>query len=46
MPPDPHVPFTVNPDGTINLCDEVLNGVGGTLYATFHSVTLNPTIPA
>jgi hypothetical protein len=26
MPPDPHVPFTVNPDGTINLCDEISMG--------------------
>jgi hypothetical protein len=42
MPPDPHIPFTTNPDGTINLCDEILYGVGGTLYSTFDSFTLNP----
>jgi len=42
MPPDPSVPFTVNPDGTINLCDEILYGVGGSLYSTFDSFTLNP----
>jgi len=41
MPPDRHVPFTINPDGTMNLCDEVLNGVGGKLYATFDSFTLD-----
>ena len=28
IPPDPHVPFTFNPDGTFNLCDETLYGVG------------------
>jgi PEP-CTERM motif len=39
MPPDPHIPFTINPDGTINLCDEILYGVGGRLYSTFDSFT-------
>lgn len=42
MPSDPAVPFTTNSDGTINLCDESLYGVGGTLYATFDSFTLDP----
>ena len=42
MPPDPHIPFTTNPDGTINFCDEILYGVGGRLYATFDSFTFNP----
>ena len=42
MPPDPHIPFTTNPDGTINLCDEILYGVGRALYSTFDSFTLNP----
>lgn len=42
MPPDPHIPFTMNSDGTINLCDEILYGVGGKLYATFDSLTLDP----
>ena len=42
MPPDPSIPFTVNPDGTWNLCDETLYGVGGKLYATFDSFTIDP----
>jgi len=43
MPPDPHVPFTFNADGTFNLCDEILLGVGDKLYATFDSYRLNTT---
>lgn len=43
MPPDPHVPFTFNADGSFNLCDEILLGVGDKLYATFDSYTLNTT---
>jgi hypothetical protein len=42
IPPDPHVPFTFNADGTFNLCDEIVYGVGNKLYATFDSFTLNP----
>ena len=42
MPPDPNVPFSVNSDGTINLCDESFYGVAGKLYATFDSFTLDP----
>lgn len=42
IPPDPAYPFTFNNDGTINLCDEGLYGVGGVLYATFDAFTLNP----
>lgn len=42
IPPDPSVPFTFNPDGTMNLCDETLYGVGGKLYATFDSFTIDP----
>ena len=42
MPADPNVPFTVNADGTINLCDEILYGVAGKLFATFDAFTLNP----
>lgn len=42
MPPDPSIPFTINPDGTWNLCDETLYGVGGRLYATFDSFTIDP----
>lgn len=43
MPPDPNVPFTINPDGTTNLCDEILYGVGGKLSASFDSVTADST---
>jgi hypothetical protein len=43
MPPDPTIPFTFNDDGTFNLCDEGLYGVGGKLYATFDSFALDPT---
>lgn len=42
MPLDPKVPGSVNPDGTLNFCDQILNGVGGKLYATFDSYTFNP----
>ncbi len=42
MPPDPSIPFTVNADGTWNLCDETLYGVNGKLYATFDSFTIDP----
>jgi hypothetical protein len=37
LPPDPNIPFSTNPDGTVNLCDESLYGVHGKLYATFDS---------
>jgi hypothetical protein len=40
--PDPNVPFTLNPDGTFNLCDESLYGVAGRLYATFDSFAVDP----
>lgn len=42
MPPDLSAPFTMNPDGTINLCDESLYGIGNTLYATFDAFKLDP----
>jgi hypothetical protein len=42
IPPDPHVPFTFNNDGTFNLCDEGLYGIGGKLYATFDSFAIDP----
>jgi hypothetical protein len=42
MPPDPNIPFTTNNDGTFNLCDESLYGVGGSLYATFDSFNIDP----
>jgi len=43
MPPDPTQPFSTNPDGTFNLCDESLYGVGGKLYATFDSFNVDET---
>jgi len=42
IPPDPTIPFSTNPDGTVNLCDETLYGVGGKLYATFDSFKVDP----
>ena len=42
LPPDPAIPFTSNSDGTINLCDETLYGVGGELFATFDAFTVDP----
>jgi hypothetical protein len=42
MQPDPNVPFTVNSNGTLNLCDETFYGLGGKLYATFDSFAVNP----
>ena len=42
MLPDPHLPFTVYPEGTVKLCDEILYGVSGKLYATFDSFTFHP----
>ncbi len=43
MPPDPSIPFTVNADGTWNLCDESFYGANGKIYATFDSFTIDPT---
>ncbi len=40
--PDPNVPFTLNPDGTLNLCDESFYGFAGTLYATFDAFSIDP----
>jgi hypothetical protein len=42
MPPDPAVPGSLNPDGTLNFCDQIFNAVGGKLYGTFDSYTFNP----
>ena len=42
MPSDPAPPFSTNSDGTINLCDETMYGVGGSLYAVFDAFTLDP----
>jgi hypothetical protein len=46
IPADPAVPFTMNPDGTVNLCDESLYGVGGKLYATFDAFKWDPVAMA
>jgi len=43
MPPDPNIPLTFNDDGTFNLCDEGLYGIGGKIYATFDSFAIDPT---
>jgi len=47
MPPDTNIPFTLNSDGTLNLCDQAFYGIGGELYATLDAfaLDLNPTIP-
>jgi hypothetical protein len=37
------LPLTTNPDGTVNLGDESLYGVGGKLYATFDQFTEGPS---
>jgi hypothetical protein len=42
IPPDPEIPFSINPDGTINLCDESIYGFAGKLYATFDAFTIDP----
>ena len=42
IPPDPAIPFTVNSDGTINLCDGSLYGIAGRLFATFDAFKLDP----
>ncbi len=40
--PDPNVPFTLNADGTLNLCDESFYGVRNKLYATFDAFAVDP----
>jgi hypothetical protein len=42
VPADVNAPFTTNPDGTFNLCDETLYGVGGKLYVTFDANNFAP----
>jgi outer membrane protein assembly factor BamB len=42
MPAVPFVPFSENPDGTLNIFGEALFSANGTLYATFDTGTLNP----
>jgi hypothetical protein len=41
--PDTNTPFTTNADGSLNLCDEGLYGVGGELYATFDAFAFDMT---
>lgn len=43
IPADPTIPFTTNPDGTLNLCDQTFNAVGGSLYVTFDAFNLDPS---
>lgn len=40
IPAVPAYPFTTNPDGTLNLFDETLYGVGNKLIATFDAIRL------
>lgn len=40
IPADPTTPGTVNPDGSFNLTDETLFGLGGKLYATFDAFAI------
>ena len=40
IPADPTIPFTTNPDGSLNLTDESLFGVDGKLYATFDAFAI------
>jgi hypothetical protein len=42
MPAVPFVPFSENPDGTLNFFGEALFDANSTLYATFDTGTLNP----
>lgn len=41
IPAIPFIPTTLNPDGSINLYDETLLGMGGKLYATFDAFTFD-----
>jgi hypothetical protein len=42
VPPELDVPFSFNADGTMNGCDETVVGMGGKLYATFDTFTIDP----
>ena len=42
IPADPAAPFSSNPDGTINFCDETFYGIAGKIYATFDAFTIDP----
>lgn len=45
LPPDPQIPASYNSDGSVNLCDEGLYGIGGQLYATFDSFATGSSDP-
>jgi hypothetical protein len=42
MPADPEAPFTTNPNGTLNLCDQTFYSDGGSLYVTFDAFNIDP----
>jgi hypothetical protein len=42
VPADPAIPFTMNADGTLNLCDESLYNIGNKLYLTFDAFKIDP----
>jgi hypothetical protein len=42
MPADVQAPFTTNPNGTLNLCDQTLYSSGGSLYVTFDAFNIDP----
>jgi hypothetical protein len=42
MPSDPEAPFTTNPNGTLNLCDQTFYSRGGSLYVTFDAFNIDP----
>ena len=43
IPAVPAIPDSNNPDGTFNAFDESLFSAGGSLYATFDAITINPS---
>jgi hypothetical protein len=46
MPGITFVPLSTNPDGTFNAYDESLFSAGGNLYATFDTITVDPSTNA
>ncbi len=45
LPPDPEIPGSYNSDGSVNLCDEAVYGIGGALYASFDAFATGPNDP-
>ena len=43
IPAVPAIPDSTNPDGSFNPFDESLFSAGGSLYATFDAITINPS---